>query len=127
MPTYCYREDGTDELVELTMSVAEMLALEDEHHHVLLPSGKTGRRDFGAEGAKRTPPGNWPQVCQIDGVHPSQVKEAQAESVRIGAPTQFTRDGHPIFNSPHHRKRYYEGIGMYDRNAGYSDPLPKNR
>lgn len=95
--------------------------------HVVLDDGAFAARDFKADMVGTRPSGNWPQVCTLDGVHPSQVKEAESESVKMGVPTHFTPQGGPIFESPRHRRNYYEGIGMYDRNAGPSDPVPKNR
>ena len=86
------------------------------------------RRDFVAEHAtQRMVAGNWPQHSDAAGVGASQVKEATLHSYEIGVPTHFTEDGQAIFNSPSHRKKYCEKIGLYDRNAGYSDPKPKNR
>ncbi len=68
----------------------------------------------------------WPQHSDAMGVHESQRAEAYAESVRAGVPTYFDNQGRAVFNSAGHRKRYCETLGYFDRNAGYSDPKPKN-
>ena len=116
MPTYCYSRDG--EVIERFFSMGEAP-----------PRVRVGRRvfdrDYTAERAATRPPGNWPMESDAVGVDASQVDEARAESVRLGVPTDFSRDGCAIFTSPSHRKKYAEAIGYFDRNAGYSDPLPK--
>lgn len=89
--------------------------------------GKVAYRNYSAESKRGFLPGNWPMVSNAVGVAPEQAKEAQEDSVRIGIPTEFTRDGDPVFTSPHHRKRYCEAYGFYDRNAGVNDPLPRER
>jgi len=61
------------------------------------------------------------------GVAAHQVKEAEEHSQKIGIPTHFTKDGRAILESPEHRKAYCEAIGMFDRNAGYNDPLPSGK
>jgi len=45
-----------------------------------------------------------------------------ADDRRKGVPTDYTRDGCPIFTSRAHRKRYCEAHGYFDRNGGYGDP-----
>jgi len=68
----------------------------------------------------------WPLHSDAMGVHPSQAKQAYEESVKIGVPTSFDKLGRAIFESRSHRKKYCERMGYYDKNAGYSDPQPKN-
>jgi len=126
MPTYCYRREDNNELVELTMSIAEKAEQEDDFQRIRLPDGRMGKRDFTAEGVTRTPPGNWPMVCTFDGVMPEQVKEAEASLRAAGVPTHYTPEGGPILTSPEHRRRYCEATGKYDRNAGYRDAVPQN-
>jgi hypothetical protein len=59
-------------------------------------------------------------------VHPSQVEEASSDAVRKGVPTEFTRDGRPIFESRAHRKKYFQAYGYFDRDAGYGDAAPQH-
>lgn len=85
--------------------------------------GKIAERDFIAEHMGTVHiPGNWPMESDALGVHPSQRQAAYEHSVRAGCPTQFTKDGCAILTSPGHRRKLAESLGMYDRNAGYSDP-----
>ena len=69
--------------------------------------------------------GNWPMLSEGAGVHPTQQIEAMQHSDKIGVPTEFTADGQAVFRSAAHRKRYCEAVGLYDRNAGHADPLPR--
>lgn len=90
--------------------------------------GDVAKRDYLAEheGVAHHP-GNWPLLSDAAGVNPCQIAEAREHSVRVGVPTDFTKDGRAILKSAEHRKRYCEAHGLYDRNGGFSDPLPKNR
>jgi hypothetical protein len=116
MPTYCYSRNG--EVIEQYYPMGEA------PQRVRL-GRRVYERDYTAERALTRPPANWPMESDALGVHESQIEQARAESVRVGVPTDFTRDGRAILTSPGHRKRYAEAIGFFDRNAGYSDPLPK--
>jgi len=69
-------------------------------------------------------PGNWPMESDAAGVHPDQIPEAVEHAKSIGVPTEFNKAGNPILRSPQHRAAYLRGIGMFDRDAGYSDPAP---
>jgi hypothetical protein len=64
----------------------------------------------------------WPMKSEALGVQPNQVNEAYKESVSIGIPTEFDKDGKAIFTSPSHYKKYAEAHGYYAKNGGYSDP-----
>jgi hypothetical protein len=86
--------------------------------------GSDAERDIVAEQQTNsiyTHPGNWPMKSDAAGVHPDQIPEAYAKSVKDGVPTQFTKDGQAIFTSRGHRARYIKTIGMIDRDGGYSD------
>lgn len=67
-------------------------------------------------------PGNWPMKSEAMAVHPDQIGEAVADAAKKGVPTEFDREGRPIWTSPGHRKRFCEAYGAYDRNGGYGDP-----
>jgi hypothetical protein len=131
MPVYCYRKRN-GEVVTLTMSIGEMIerqaaAMGESEDIIELEDGSFARRDYKAEHANAPPPGNWPMECDASGVHPDQRREAEEHSRKIGVPTEFTEDGAAVYRSPAHRKAYLEKIGMFDRNAGYSDPVPEHR
>jgi len=73
-------------------------------------------------------PGNYPMESNAAGVAVKQAAEAEQHSREIGIPTHFNREtGNPVFTSKQHRKKYCEANGLYDRNAGHSDPKPKVR
>jgi hypothetical protein len=54
-------------------------------------------------------------------VHPDQVPEAMARDKRHGVPTEYTRDGRPIFTDRGHRKAYLRSYGVHDKRGGYGD------
>jgi len=85
---------------------------------------KTMARDLRSEhGGFRNTPGNWPMESDAAGVDVSQVDEAARKMAAAGVPTEFNRDtGAAIFTSRSHRKAACRAMGLYDRNAGYSDP-----
>jgi hypothetical protein len=65
----------------------------------------------------------WPMVSYAAGVHPDDVPAEQKFDREHGVPTEY-RDGDPVFTSPAHRKKYCEAHGLFDRNAGFRDPVP---
>lgn len=69
-------------------------------------------------------PGNWPMTSYAAGGHPDDIPEMQRIDKEHGVPTEYTNDGDPIFTSRKHRKEYCEAHKLFDRNAGYSDPVP---
>jgi hypothetical protein len=66
----------------------------------------------------------WPMLSESMGVHPKQVKAAQEMSVKIGVPTEFTRDGKAIMRNNAHKIAYAKAMGypnwdsMYGQVAG---------
>lgn len=56
------------------------------------------------------------------GVHTSQAQEFYDESVALGVPTEFDKQGRAVFRDPSHRKNYCRAMGVHDRNGGYGDP-----
>lgn len=67
-------------------------------------------------------------VSEFAGVHPAQIKEQQAVLKAAGVrTTHYTKDGNPVFEDKSHRREALSAMGLYDRNAGFSDPAPKNR
>jgi hypothetical protein len=86
------------------------------------------RRDIAAEhrGCRHVP-GIWPQASEAAAIDPSQVEEFKRFDREQGVPTEYLADGRPQFTSAAHRKKYCRIHGLYDRNAGYSDPEPVNR
>lgn len=81
-------------------------------------------RDFHTDFGGRHVPGNWPMTSYAAGVHPKQIPEMVKFDADHGVPTHYSEDGDPILTSPKHRRKYCEAHGMFDRNAGLSDPVP---
>ena len=122
MPTYCYRCEPCDITTEVSRSMAEAslpFPCPDCESNCV--------RDYQAEAGetRKSFQSGWPLYSDAAGVHPKQINDAVADSVKIGVPTQFTPDGRAIFTDRSHRKRYCEKKGLYDRNGGYGDPQPK--
>lgn len=71
--------------------------------------------------------GTWPMASYAAGVSPGEVPAMREIDRQAGVPTEYTSDGDPILTSKKHRRDYMAAHGLYDRNAGYSDPAPVNR
>lgn len=79
---------------------------------------------FGEE-ALTPEPSCWPLKSDAMKVHPADVREATEYARQLGVPTEYRKDGRPVFTSQGHRKRFCEAHGFYDRNGGYGDPQRK--
>ena len=66
----------------------------------------------------------WPMECEASGCHRTQVQEMQQMLSDAGCPTEFTRDGRAIYTSQSHRAKSLRIRGIFDKDAGYSDPVP---
>lgn len=64
---------------------------------------------------------NKPKASNALKVHPSQVQEAIENARQKGVPTDFTKDGRPLFTSRSHQKRYCKAYGYFNRDGGYGD------
>lgn len=90
-------------------------------------------RDFAAEYGRpqglRSGCAAWPHVadfaCEVDA---EDAKRAAAADSAAGVPTDYAKTDEggaaPVWRSPKHRRDWLIANGMYDRNAGYSDPVP---
>jgi hypothetical protein len=54
-------------------------------------------------------------------VRPNQVKKARKLAEAKGVPTEFSKDGSPIFRSRQHRAAYCRAMNAIDLQGGYSD------
>ena len=96
------------------------------HWCILLDDG-TMAYDYGLLHSKfNHQPGNWPMASSACGGHPDEIPEMMAHDKKLGVSAEYNTDGDPIFTSKSHRKKYCEAHGIFDRNAGYGDPQPKN-
>ena len=82
-------------------------------------------RDYKADFGRQRFADIWPMASYAAGVSPSEVPDLQKFDAEHGVPTNYTDDGDPIFTSPRHRKKYCEAHKLFDRNAGYGDPVPE--
>ena len=83
-------------------------------------------RDYKADFGKQRFGDIWPYASYAAGVSPSEVPMMQEIDRKNGVPTDYSSDGDPIFRSKKHRKKYCEAHNLYDRNAGFGDPAPRN-
>ena len=81
-------------------------------------------RDFKADFGKQRIADIWPQVSYAAGVHPDDVPKEMAFDKAHGVSTEYS-DGDPVWTSRSHRKKYCEAHRIFDRNAGYGDPVPE--
>lgn len=54
-------------------------------------------------------------------VIPERIAEAQASDAKNGVPTEYTKEGQPIFRDRGHRRDYLRAYGYHDRAGGYGD------
>lgn len=132
MAVYEFRIEDTGEVVEVFMAFDEYgQRVKDDM--ITLDDGQTAKRVWSAAVSKNhrsiaTCPGNYPQISYASGVHPSQIKEQQAALKAAGVrTTHYTKEGDPIFEDKNHRREALTAMGLFDRNAGFSDPTPKYR
>lgn len=122
MPTFCYTNES------LGVTLEEVFPFGKEPPKTITREGRKFKRDLAAEWrGQPSQAGEWPILSDAVGVHPSQVKEAEAHAAKHGIPTEFTPDGRAVLRDKHHRKRYCELIGFFDRNGGYGDPQQPDR
>lgn len=126
MPVYEFQKDSDSEVVELFLSFSEY-DRRVKDGVIKLDDGQTARIFWNAKSGISTVPSCYPMVSTAAGVHPAQVREQQAALKAAGVrTTHYTKDGDPIFEDKHHRREALSAMGLYDRNAGFSDPTPKH-
>lgn len=86
--------------------------------------GNTMHRDLQIDFGKQYHGDIWPMESYAAGVHHKQIPEMRAFDKKHNVPTDYTPDGDPVFRGPKHRRKYCEAHGLFDRNAGLSDPVP---
>ena len=81
-------------------------------------------RDWQADFGRQYHGDIWPMESYAAGVHPKQIPDMVKFDKEHGVPTDYSEDGDPVFRGPKHRRKYCEAHGLFDRNAGLSDPVP---
>lgn len=118
MPTYSFRNESGG-LVELTMSYSALIESGyDADSGVLEWEGERLTRDIAADhiGFKKADTG-WPQHSIAAAVLPSQVGEAASLDRKLGVPTNYDRNGSPIFENKAHRAKWMKAHKWVDRNS----------
>lgn len=122
MPTYCFGNKETGEVLEVVWSISQMEAKTNGTTYTD-ENGAVWERDFGSEqGSGSSYSQNWPMKSDACGVHPSDVDKAGRASAQMGVPTRFdSNTGQAIFENRNHRAKYMKARGFHDRNGGYGD------
>lgn len=61
---------------------------------------------------------NWPMASDAMGVHPKQIELARKLDRDRGAPpTEYTKDGRPIWTSEKHKRAFCRAHGTHDNNS----------
>ena len=118
MPTYCFQCPRCGTRFET------VLAADEPHGSAPCACGALAERDFRSEHRTRHGHG-WPLHSDALACDPGNVLEAQEAASTRGVPTEFDREGRPVFTSREHRKQFCEAFGYIDRNAGYGDAAPR--
>jgi hypothetical protein len=115
MPTYCYKNEETGEVQQLTMSVDEMCHLQTGEHISI--DGVQWRRDYDSEGKTRVSTSKgWPITSEALGTHPSEVKNLQKELQGLGCgKVQFTKDGAMKLESHTQRRKILKAMNKQDK------------
>jgi len=61
----------------------------------------------------------WPRNSDALGCHPNQKEAAQAESIRLGVPTEYTSDGKAVLRDGAHQRDFMKALKMHNRDGGY--------
>lgn len=103
----------------MVASIAELAKAHDENTAVAQRSIRRLR-------STRIPKATYPYWSQEAGCHPDQIEEMQQHLRERGCgEVEFNSEGLAKLTGPGQRKKVFEAYGMFDRNAGYSDPKPQ--
>ncbi|MEM7820014.1 MAG: hypothetical protein QW761_00200 [Candidatus Aenigmatarchaeota archaeon] len=117
----------TGKIIAKNMPLRYILDYQDAAGFIRLPDGKIYRRMRSLEenmpvkiaSRKRQAyvPAKYPYFSDAMGVAPSQIPEAKRKLAALGVRVEYTPDGRAIIESPAHRKRLAEAMGLHDRNS----------
>ncbi len=119
MPIYSFRDTETDEKVELHLSFSQYDELRATMRDGVLDyEGRTLRRDIPSDiGGRRNFGDIWPLTSDAAGIHPEDIPKFRDLDRQHGVPTEYTRDGSPIFTSKSHRDRYLRLHKLHDKRS----------
>lgn len=127
----------TGEPVEVLMTYTERMERETAGF-ITLPDGREARFSLGTqvlrdggktqkEAQRARTRAKWPLRTSIAGVGEDRVGDLRSFLKERGVRgTYVHEDGSLEWASPRARYDYCRAVGLYDRNAGYSDPAPLN-
>lgn len=116
MPTFCYNDKKTGELIHEVFPssrIPEKITRGGVTYH------RCRQAEWAGQGGAR--PSCWPMKSNALAVHPDQRKEYSKFAVKHGVPTYFDERGKPEFSDRNHRKKYCELVGAVDYEGGYGD------
>ena len=134
---YVYLLTDTGEAVHVRMTL-DVRSQREEHGFLKLPGGKEAKfsltrtiMHFGGKrkkGQKVKTRARWPLRTTLTGVGEGQVGELREFVRERGLSGTYVHDdGSVEWSGPKARREYCKAVRLYDRNAGYSDPMPDNR
>lgn len=115
MPVYCYKNEETGEIKELTMRVAEMSHLQTGEYIEI--AGVPWRRDYDSEGKSRVSTAKgWPMYSDGLGTHPDQIKGLQKDLKGLGCGNvEFRADGAMKLENNAQRRKILKAMGKQDK------------
>lgn len=111
MPLYTYTADDGDFI--LIESKVHAQRPEKIRRRARNGRRKTFTRNVAADHANfdHTYGRGWPRFSDAMGVHPSQVKEAEAADKKLGVPANYAPDGRIEFRNKGHQERWLRAHG----------------
>lgn len=126
MPAYQFVTDH-GEKVELHLTFAEF-DKRVKDNRIVLDDGRDASYDWSGHSFVSTVPSNYPMESDAMGVHPAQIKEHMEHLRKMGCgQVDHTPEGAVILRDKAQRRQVAHALGLFDRNAGYSDPAPIHR
>jgi hypothetical protein len=126
MPMYEFTKDS-GEVVPMMLSFADF-DKRVKNGKITLDDGEIASYSWDQHKLNSSYPSTYPMVSYSCGVHPAQVREHTEHLRAMGCGfVEHTKNGDVVFNDKAQRKKVCEALGMFDRNAGPSDPTPKYR
>ena len=134
---YLFRTEDGDELVIVEMSLGELIERQSPGGFIKISENSFARRaladELEREGvrtrtrSKLAKRAKWPVISSRAGVNPNQAKELR-DFWKAHGVTGCTvlPNGDVEWADATARRRDCEARGLYDRNAGYGDPAPRN-
>lgn len=104
------RDDGSWE--DVPAYFLEGRPVSEEEYRAAIPENDSPGGVF-LQGTHR----GWPLASDAAGVHRLQVPAMIEKDRKLGVPTEYTRDGRPVFRDRGHRRAYLKAHKLIDRNS----------